>query len=549
MKKEKIAVWGTGGGATIITGILKEVDFYIENDKDKCSKPFLERRVYYSKDFENWKDTYIYIYPRHYEEIAMQLREIGLEENVDFVKFDISNYSTNVNIENNIIEFEQLIKKEKNSLSNSVFYFASPMFVREREKYIEWFNRIFDKMKADKFVVFSRHIEENISSISDGLRCPVVGMPEFWDFCKYPNKKECEELKSEIITFFQNNQYLKDISNSIRYCYKDMQPNYEYIYVYNVYKLFLFMVETLNPKCIIMWAALSPTHCIIDYVCKEKEINVYANHEGPLYGTWWFDSCGEHGESLPVIFGEQFRRLPLQESDICNAEKILNEIKLTKKNRRLQPVIEDVEELEKIREYRPTITFLGDDDFGMCLVPPSERIKRNFSPLFASGMEEAIYLYKIAEKNNWNFIYKPHPGTYSYRKDMFPKKFRDNTIFIEKMNINKVINISDVVVNNISSCGYLSLIEGKPVVATGRTTYFNAGCTYEVESLEQLEGKIKQALQKGYTIEMKNAFVQHMALLLKYYLYNGELGEEFNYGMSLPDSIEGFDYVKEQLLK
>lgn len=545
MQKKKIAIWGTGGGATIITGILKDIDFYIENDKSKCNKFFLGKKVYYSKDITNWKEIVVHIYPRHYDEISLQLQGIGLIEGVDYYKFDINMYSLENSIDNEICELEEQIAVRKQELKESVFFFASPMFVRERNKYINWFNKIFEKMQTERFVIFSNHIEENLIPVVEELKCSVIGMPKFWNFYQYPTNKESIDLKLEIKNFFEKEKQLNNVSRCIRGCYKRMQPNYEYVYVYSVYVLFTHIIEILQPKCVIMWASLSPTHNILNYVCKRKGIKVYANHEGPLYGTWWFDPCGEHGESLPVTRHERFAKLPLSEMDIYKTQKILHDLKMNKRNRRLQPTVEDNEELNKLKKDWPTVTFLGDDDFGMCLVPPSERTKKSFSPLFDSGKEEAFFLQKLAEKNHWNFIYKPHPGIYSYRREMFPRSFCDKVIFIEKMNINKVIEVSDVIVNNISSCGYIALIEEKPVVETGKTTYYGSGCTYEVKKIDDLEQYIKEAICNGYTMDMKQAFIYHVALLLKYYLYSDGFDEECNYGKELPDSIEGFDFLKE----
>lgn len=546
---KKNVVWGTGGGAVTISGVIKNIDFYIENDKSKCGIKFLGKEVFWAQEFKDWNDIFVYIYPRHYDEISKQLQEKGLVPKKDFIKFDINCYEYRIDIEKEIRDAKKELADVKEELYGGVFFFASPLFVRQRELYIQWFNQLYEKLYSDKVVVFSKYMDAAIKEVGKEMKCSMIGLPRYLYLTYYSREKEAVEINTLIKEFFIEKKELEIIAKSIRSCFVDMQEGYEYVYVYHTYYFFENLLVEYKPNSVIMWGAQSQTHNILRNICLEKGIDIFANHEGPLYGTWWFDPCGEHGESLPVIYGEKFRKLPLDAKTIQKTKEVLNNAKQNKINRRLQPLIEDFEELKKINNNRPIVTFLGDDDYGMSLVPPSERVKKSFSPIFNSGIEEAIFLYKLAQKNQWNFIYKPHPGVHSYRKEMIPENCRENMIFIENMDINKVIGMSDVVIINISSCGYLALIEGKPVVATGRTTYYGAGCTYEVECHESLEKTIKSALIKGYTGDMQRAFVQHIALLLKYYLYNGNFGEEYQYGREIPNSVKGFNSVKEILDK
>lgn len=545
--KSRVAVWGTGGGALIISGEIGNVDFFIENDITRLSKTFLGKKVYYVKEVEDWDDILVYIYPKYYNEISYQLKSMGLKENIDFLKF-----STKIKVNEipkEIEDFKKKINENSERLRNASLIFSPHLFTIKGEEYKQWFNLLFSNMKTEKFVLFSNYIGTNASQFTGDLNCSLVYMPEFWSFSRLPEINEEISVSPKVKDLINQNERLHDIADCIRFrfSYNRIPENYEYVYIYSVYKVFSYIIETLRPTCIFLWPFSSHTSNILSYICDQEHIRTYALHEGVLYGTFQIDPCGEGGESFPAAKREKFSRLPISEQDINNTKSILDDLMRSGYNRRLQPFDENEMELRKLKKDRPIITFLGDDDFGMCLVPSSRRSKENFSPIFESGLEEAVYIARLAQKNNWNFVYKPHPGDYSYKQEMLPQDMRENVIFIDGMNIHRVVEFSDVIIINVSSCGYIALMKGKPVVETGKNMYTGYGCSYEVGKIDDLEEAIKEAIKMGYKESMREAFEHHMTLLLKYYLYKGGEGTQYYYGVDIPSDMGKLtlDYLAE----
>ena len=179
------------------------------------------------------------------------------------------------------------------------------------------------------------------------------------------------------------------------------------------------------------------------------------------------------------------------------------------------------------------------------MVPYTEYTARYHSPIFQTSTEAAIYLANLCKKNQWKFIYKPHPY-YIHPEQV--SCLPSNTIFVEEADINDLIDIADVTVTILSSTNYNALIRYKPVVMLGYNQTRGKGCTYEAFEKDKIEDTIKEALEKGFTQEQQDAFLKHIAQCLKYYLYDDLQERPIRYGRPVPKSIDEF-YELERLLK
>lgn len=130
------------------------------------------------------------------------------------------------------------------------------------------------------------------------------------------------------------------------------------------------------------------------------------------------------------------------------------------------------------------------------------------------------------------------------RKEGLP----DNTIYVEFGDINDLVDISDVVVTILSQTNYVALIRHKPVVMLGFSQAKGKGFTYEAFEKVKIEKEVQNALKKGFTKEQEQAFLIHIAQVLKYYLYDDLVERDLRYGKQIPSNIEGF-YELEKLLK
>lgn len=194
---------------------------------------------------------------------------------------------------------------------------------------------------------------------------------------------------------------------------------------------------------------------------------------------------------------------------------------------------------------RPTVFFAGQSDIssGMCTVS-IEKARIYHSPIFKSSVEAGIYIADLCKKNDWNYIYKPHPLNAGIEKrDEFP----DNTIYIEFGDINSLIDISDVTVTILSQTNYICMIRHKPVVMLGYNQTKGTGCTYESFEKDKIEYTIRLALKDGFSKKQEQAFLIHIAQLIRYYLYDDLQEREIRYGRKIPDCIEEFYELKRLL--
>ena len=124
-------------------------------------------------------------------------------------------------------------------------------------------------------------------------------------------------------------------------------------------------------------------------------------------------------------------------------------------------------------------------------------------------------------------------------KFCLPQKFPKNVIVIDDVDINDLIEISDLTITILSQTGYVALFNEKPVLMLGYTQLRGKGCNYEVFELEKIESEIKIALQYGFTNEQKNKFETHIAQIIKYYVYDDQwFDKKISYGKSIQDCAE-----------
>jgi CDP-glycerol glycerophosphotransferase (TagB/SpsB family) len=191
----------------------------------------------------------------------------------------------------------------------------------------------------------------------------------------------------------------------------------------------------------------------------------------------------------------------------------------------------------KLKPGRPVIFYAGQNDFESGLQPYNENSKKYHSPVFSSSAAAALFLAELCDKNQWNFIYKPHP---------IMKMFDNNSVTLPAsaievglIDINDLIDISDLVITILSTVGYISLIRHKPTLMLGYTQLKDKGCTYQAFSLSLIEDEIKNALQHGFSLNQKQAFTKHIAQMLKYCSYDDYSDRPIRYGRKIEELMDG----------
>lgn len=365
--------------------------------------------------------------------------------------------------------------------------------------------------------------------------CPFVrfriprSVPAKYDrHLKMAENKDAAKLLSEKV-------YLQEAVANILSRHKDITKSYAEVLVYTTYLLYNRVIEKWKPSCVMIWSEYNALHTVCAKVCRENGVEPVFLEFGILPGTFALERGGQMGKSEPAVHWQEFLRKPVTEENLRQATDVLAFLHESKLNRNVQPKNNDIYLLEKrLKPGRPTILFAGQKDFDCGMVPYTEETKKFHSPTFATSLEAVEYLSAIAEKNNWNFIFKPHPGMVtSYRKI----KFSSNTIYVDRIDLNDLIDTVDAVITIMSQTAYVSLIRNRAVVMLGYNQLRGKGCTYEAFSMEDIESQIKKAIEDGYTEKQKEMFTLHTAQLLTYYLFDDLKERPIRYGRRVEEAF------------
>lgn len=336
------------------------------------------------------------------------------------------------------------------------------------------------------------------------------------------------DVSEKMLQLIREKKYLIDAVDLLKRRHPKLGEGYAEAWCYYA---FLYQEQLLNqmkPKRVIIWNEFYAFHFILRMLCKEKHISVVYAEFGCLPGSISLDKTGQVGESVVAVHYRCFRLLPITFEDRKEIKEILIYLRKTGLNRNVQPQKKmNVKSVWRYRSGRPTIVFFGQNDFESGLFP--EKNRKKHSPIFTGTKEALIALSELAEKNNWNFIYKPHPIMKSLGFVTTGNTDLDRCMTGD-VDINSVIDLADVVVTIFSQSAYIALIREKPVVMLGYSELRGKGCAYEAFKYEQIEKKIKMAVKRGFTKTQRKHFEMHCAQLRKYYLYDDLTKKEYNIG-------------------
>lgn len=531
------AIWGAGfvGKRFFFTLNRDEVAFFIDKDSSKQGE-YYGIKIISPAEVPDWNELFVYVTPDFYEEIKGFLERKGLTEEINFKKYTHDIYITKTQSEMNLSKAIDNLKGIASKWKQRLLFIGNASLFEQLKKwklrriYNEDFGMILESYwydvellegKLQDTVIFSPMLFETQTMIIDG-----------W----------VESSKKVVIN---QNTVLRDSVEQLKDIFPDASRESCYCAVWQKYLYARAIIEILDPKLIVLEGSFQSHHVILRNLCCTRKIPVCFTHPGILPGTFPFDIDGEMGASLPAIYYKEFQQLPINNGELVEASKVWKYMYENSLNRRPQPTIILKQKLsEKINSNWPIVFYAGVNDSASHMVPYTDESKIFHSPFFSSSTEAATFLALLCAQNHWNLLYKPHPY---YIKLEQIKQLPSNTIFIERGNINELIDISDVTVTILSATSYNALIRYKPVVMLGYTQLRGKGCTYEAFEENKIEHAIKDALDNGFTQEQQEAFLLHMAQCLKYYLYDDLQERPIRYGRPVPKSIDEF-YELERLL-
>ncbi|WP_252229313.1 hypothetical protein [Clostridium sp. ZBS15] len=461
------------------------------------------------------------------KKIYLKIKKIKLKKNETNKRI----LKMNQDMINSINEIS-LREKDSNDKDNVIILGHMASFDKGTCKYLK---KIATKLQNNKFILLSETPNMKIDRINELLEMPIFVVSRV-AFSNGFDKDLEVPISSHVKSTLDNNKYLVEISSHLKKQFKYMTKTYADNLVVYFYDYCSTALDQFTPQEVIIWNQFSAMHEVMANICRERKIQTVFMEFGVLPGTFSIDTNGQMGESLISIEYNDFLNKPVSEEEIFNAKNIIKFIKESKLNRNIQPVNNQINEIkDKLQSSRPTILLFGQSDYESGLCPYTQHTKEFHSPIATSSDDSMRIIAKLAEKNNYNIIYKPHPAMrYLNLKSDVPS----NVIVVDDVNIHDLIDLANVVVTVLSQSSYETLIRGVPVVMLGYNQLRGKGCTYEAFDYKEIESVLKNAVENGFTEKQKIAFNKHIAQLLKYYLFDDTIKRDVKFGQPIENFAE-----------
>ncbi len=282
--------------------------------------------------------------------------------------------------------------------------------------------------------------------------------------------------------------------------------------------IFEYLVRRYKPYACILWHQWNSMAHMNRYICEFYEIPFMFAHEGFLGDTLGIDSMGEMAESWPATHVEEFNALPISEKDLkrgSDYQAYLIEKSLDRKMQTAPGAVKAVVNTIKKKTGRPVIFYAGVNDWQTGMLPVWWDRAVLHSPFFVDSYDAYEYLGRVCEENDWYLLFKPHPNV-PPRSSMFKS---DRIVNLKYANILECVQETDVTITLLSTVAYVARVHSKPVVQLGRSSLSGSGAAYEISDIEDTTSAIQDALdRKGWEIKQR-CWKEHVARLLRYYLY------------------------------
>ena len=544
MDKE-LAIWGSRKS---VEDFMKQNTYInpkciFDNDKNNENMKLMDYVIKNPKEDVDFTKYRIIVVSESYETIANYLCRSGLVENRDFIESKLVSrgfYEVRSDIKRNLDKIREHIELYKNK--KIVFTVWIPEI---KDNLKEFFRQWNIKKENNELLLGQEWGRFSVQEIEKAQSLKVIPFPFFLDQSIYSKKYKFfldkegftpnnDSVPEEIKREFLLDSYLKICAESMRLRYPNMTKKYAYMLVYwtNIYYTELFLL--IRPKGIYLWNEFYGLHMLLEHIARNMDIEISYMEYGLLPGTISVDRVGQMGESWPAINVEEFNSMYISEEDIQHAKAVWHCLYLNKANRKIQPKADIWDILKnKIQFGKPIVLYAGQNDYASGIQPVTKKTKKFHSPIFKSSNEAAIFLARICQKNKWNFIYKPHPMVKKQSETELAKYGMKNIIFVSEADINEIIDLSDVVVTILSTSAYVALVRKRPVVMLGYTQLKDKDCTYQAFAKDEIEHTLRRSIENGFDIRQRQAFLRHIALLNKYYLYDDATGKCVAYGREI----------------
>jgi Capsule polysaccharide export protein len=512
--KKKLAIWGTGNVCAQVMGScpwLVPVKL-IDNNLEKSGMFLQGIEIIHPSKIMDWQDLFVVLAMDNYIGVKRQLEEKGLVEKENFVWY--REWQDECEIESILEEAEDFLCKiedyEKEFHGYRIMFSDFLAFDKGVCGYVNKWSE-----DAGKLMLLSEAMWVSPERKSS-LHVPIMKLPKVLLHNFYLRSGDIrKEITAENIKDARPKPYMEEAKENLKMGYPDMAANYECVICYYADEIVRKILSCWKPSQVILWNAFYGFHMIVRSVCLEEGIPIKYMEFGNIPGTIIVEELGQMGESWPARYPQEFMEIPVSGKEYEDAELLVQELQKSRLNRNEQPRNNVLSAIKsKLKKGRPIVFFAGQNDNASGMQPYTENTWKFHSPIFKSSDEAAVFLAEVCERNEWNYIYKPHPMmTGTCDNAIIPA----STIFVEDADIHDLIDLSDVVVTILSTVSYSALIRKKPVVMLGYTQLKGKGCTFEAFEKEYIEKEISAGLVNNTDEHMYQSFIKHVAQLNRYY--------------------------------
>ena len=398
--------------------------------------------------------------------------------------------------------------------------------------------------KKGNLILLSEVTAENRRYTKNKIRFPFICTPHLLAKemillnMDIPITEEMEKLYSQKI-------YIQEAVSNLMARHPSVCQSYALAWSYYAFQYINILLENIPLQYVILWNKYYAFHEIFDGICKEKKIRVFYMEFGCIPGTISIERFGQQGESIWAHKYTKWLKNRILRSELIYSQNVIKYLKQSGLNRNIQPSpLFDTETLKILKNGKKNVLYIGQNDYESGLFPYTSKTRKKHSKSFKSTIEGLDFLYELCQKNDWNLLYKPHPIIESLKTEEESYSGYTDLHVLRNVNINHIIDHVDVVVTILSQTAYVSLIREKPVVMLGYTQLRNKGCCYEAYDKCKVESGIKKALRFGITRRQKKNFRVHVAILLKYYLWDDECTKECIIGREISKVDCGKEFIK-----
>lgn len=352
----------------------------------------------------------------------------------------------------------------------------------------------------------------NLDSLPVPTRCDYISLPRYLEVPFYPKFASFKGTSIEpelmhaaaVEADFRNEDFKTSLCRLL--LYKDFMEK-------------LFYKE--KPNLCIIYCQFTGFHITLRLICQQNSVPYVFTERGVLPGTICFEQAGQMAESLVAQESRRFLELPVDDNDIHMASGYLDFARSNRLTRKPQTKEEKLPQLvtDLRQKKRKVIFYAGQHDYYSGMHPSWLPKARTHSPFFVNTFDALQYLLRLAEKNDWQILFKPHPNI-EHRQVDFKPFYPDRLTYVTGANIFECLSESDVTVTILSQVGYLALIHNRPLVMLGCNQISGKRCAYEITSRQETEEVILEALKGKDRDEKHENWIKHVAQLCKYYLFS-----------------------------